>query len=162
MAKDGFETMASELQQLASVVTDEKVRKKAIMAGIEPIVPIAQRIMRPFRRNSRGGTTLDQSIKCGYHPKGSMLVGKRLQESVGTIGWDGDAYYGRFYEHGYRPITGKRAVMDGRLRWIHSSRRPSGHPVIQRQHISRAYQADEENVLKRIIGVLQREIKNKI
>jgi len=95
-----------------------------------------------------------------YQPKGKELAGKILKENVGAIGWKREAYYGRFYEHGYRPITGTRKMVGGRLRW--KNKRPSGHATIQRQYIKTTYEAERENVTKRIIGVLQREIKNKI
>jgi len=119
--------MMAELAKISKTVTDEKVQEKAIMAGIEPLVPIAQRILRPHRRNSRGSSTLDQSIESDYYPKGRTLQGKKLKEGVGVIGWDGDSYYGRFYEHGYRPITGTRKMIDGRLRWLPNTNLQSKH-----------------------------------
>jgi hypothetical protein len=145
---DGFDTLMAELQQIASTVTDKKVQEKAIKAGLEPIVPIAQRTLRPFRRNSRGRSSLDQEVIYEHNEK----------DNTGGIGWTRAGYYGRFYEHGYRPITGTRKRVDGRLRW--KSRKPSGHPTIQRNHILRAHIAEKENIPVRMIKVLRSEIKN--
>jgi len=150
MSKDGFESLSTELQQLASVITDERVHEKAIEAGVKPLVPIVQRALRPHRRNSRRSSTLDQEIVYEYDKK----------DNEGAIGWSRRGYYGRFYEHGYRPITGTRKMVGGRLRW--KNKRPSGHATIQRPYIKTTYEAESENVTTRMIGVLQGEIKNKI
>jgi len=123
-----------------------------LQVGIKPLVPITQRILRIHRRNSRGSSTLDQGIVYEYDKK----------DNTGKLGWTNESYYGRFYEHGYRPITGTRKMVGGRLRWLpKSKRRPSGHATIKRPHIKKAYEAEKEHVTNRVLETIKREIKIK-
>jgi len=138
---NGMEQLAGDLERIASKITDKQVIRRVLTAGAKPIVDRAQRNVRQYRRTR----TLDEGITTEY----SEATGKQ------RIGWGRRAFYGRFYESGYRPITGNRKRISGRWRW--KNRRPSGL-TIQRAHIRPAYAAERENVGRRMTEAYQKEL----
>jgi len=138
---NGLEELAGDLERIAGKVTDRRVIKKVLEAGAKPIVDRAQRTMKQHRRTG----TLDQGIVTAFNER------TEKQE----IGHNSRAFYGRFYEGGYRPITGNRKRIGGRWRW--KNKRPSGR-TIQRAHIRPAFSAERNTVARRMIETYQNEI----
>ena len=139
--QSGLEELAGDLERIAGRVTDARVIRKVLEAGAKPIVDRASSTMRRYRRTG----ALDQGINTAFNEH------TERQE----IGWGSRAFYGRFYEGGYRPITGNRKRVNGRWRW--KNKRPSGR-TIQRAHIRPAFAAVRDNVARRMIETYQKEL----
>lgn len=140
--ENGFSDFAEELQHISERITDENVQRKALEAGAKPIVERAKRIMSSHRRT---GNLIDD-------------ISSEYNDSTKTqdIGWGKKGFYGRFYENGYRPVTGKWSKSKSRRRKL-INKRPSGK-FIKIEHIKPAYEAEKENVAKAMIETYQNEI----
>jgi len=138
---NGMEQLAGDLERIAGRVADKRVIQKVLEAGAKPIVDRAKNTIRQHRRTG----ALDEGITTEYNEATEKQV----------IGWGRRAFYGRFYEGGYRPITGNRKRISGRWRW--KNRRPSGF-TIQRAHIRPAYAAERENIARRMVETYQKEL----
>jgi len=139
---NGFDELAGDLERLATRITDPRVKRKVLEAGARPVADRARQTMRQHRRTG----TLDSGIISDYNEK------TEKQE----IGWNSRAFYGRFYEGGYRPITGNRHRVNGRWRW--KNKRSSGRTV-QRAHIRPAFVAESENIGRCMIETYRNEIQ---
>ena len=138
---NGLEDFARDLERIAGKVADKQVLRKVLSAGAKPVVDRAKRTIRQHRRTG----TLDQGITTEFDEKTEKQ----------RIGWGRRAFYGRFYESGYRPITGNRKRVGGRWRW--KNKRPSGR-TIQRAHIRPAYAAERQTVGNKMIETLRNEL----
>jgi len=138
----GFEKLAADLVRIATKATNQQVRRKVLEEGAKPIVERAQRTMQRYRRTGR----LDKSIHSSYNTR----------DETQDIGWSNRGFYGRFYENGYRPVTGKFVRKMGRRRMV--NKRPTGR-FIKRPHIRPAYVAERENVARRMIETFKNEMR---
>jgi len=139
--KKGLEELAADLEKIAQRVTDQRTRRRVLEVGASPIVDRSKRAIMQFRRTGALNGSIHQSFN-------TRTEGQ-------AIGWGNRGFYGRFYEDGYRPITGNRRKVGGRWRW--TNRRPSGR-TIQRQHIRPAFVAERETVFRRMIAEYQKEV----
>lgn len=139
--QDGFAALAAELERMSDKITSDSVKRKAFEAGAEPIVKRARQTVHLFRRKGQ----LEGGVGSSYD--------SRTQTQ--DIGWDNNAFYGRFYENGYRPTTGNLKRIGKRRKW--TNKRPSGK-FIQRVHLSAAYNAERENAGMAMIEVLKNEL----
>ena len=83
---------------------------------------------------------------------------QKYNESTKTqdIGWGNKGFYGRFYEKGYRPVTGAY----GKNKKVHKKlldKKPSGK-FIKREHITAAYEAEKSNIAKAMVETYQKEL----
>ena len=145
-ANNGFEDLANDLEKVAERITDERLKKKALEVGAEPIVTQARSVIRGLLGTRTGN--LINSIQHVYN--------KRTERQ--SIGWtDGskrDGFYGFFYEVGYRPLLGRRKGKS-----LHSRRKTASRgQTIQRQHLKPALDNSREEMFRRMIEVYQKEL----
>jgi len=138
---NGFAELAADLERMASKAMDEGVKKKALKAGATPIVARAKATMRRYKKTG----ALVEGITDEYNSKSGNQ----------DIGYGKKGFYGKFYETGYRPVTGNwRKSKGGRKKLV--NKRPSGK-FIRREHIKPAFKAEKERVFKEMIEVLDKE-----
>lgn len=137
----GFELLAEDLQKMSERVADERMRRAVLEAGAKPVVDGARQLAARHSRTGRMARSIDTDYDSG--------------QEIQRIGWGDKGFYGRFYEDGYRPITGNRVRVAGRWRW--KNRRPSGS-TIQRPHIRPAFAANRENVYRAMKEKLRKEL----
>jgi hypothetical protein len=138
---NGLEELAAELERMAIQITDPLVKRRVLEAGAKPIVNRARQTMKRYRSTG----TLDKGIISAYNER------TERQE----IGHNNRAFYGFFYDLGYRPITGNRKRVGNQWRW--KNKRPSGR-TIQRAHTRPSFAAERENVAQRMIETYRNEI----
>ena len=138
--ENGFEDFAKELEQIGNKVTCSRIQKKVLMAGAQPIIERARRIMSRHRRTGK----LEAGLMAEYSSSTNSV----------RIGYGRVGFYGRFHDKGWHPVVGVR-LRNGKFK--RGARRRSGK-FIRNEHIRPAYEAERNTVERVMIDTLRNEL----
>ena len=153
---NGFEDLADELEQLASRITDEKLKKRVLKLAAKPVVQLARSIARRIFTTRTGN--LLKSLGDTYNAQtGRQSIGWTNVRGKDARGKD-LGFYGFFHEVGYRPFIGKGSLNQSKS--LHTRRKTAARSDTVRQpHLQQAMDAKREEVKRRMIEQYQKVLK---
>ena len=148
---NGFEDLAKELEQLASRITDEKLKKRVLKIAAKPVVQLAKSIARRIFTTRTGN--LLKSLGDTYNPRtGKQSIGWKNSGSRGL------GFYGFFHEVGYKPFVGEGSL-NQKISLYNRRKTVARGDTIRQPHLQEAMDAKREEVKRRMIYQYQKVLK---